>query len=205
MTLGLFGTLDGGKRSGDRGKIDLGERARGRQALAALWRTRAVEGADRRKGDAFKDGVTRGPNVALAGLQLREIGQNALALLPVGLALDPRADGIAVLARGELHGDEDVGLRKHILVHDGGALGDEPRNETAHAAAADDFLDVAEQAFPAFDRTLRRPQIGFVENEVERFLVAFVEGLGKRRHKAAARRCSRARRDRRRRRALRGR
>src|SRR5437868_14044027 len=60
-------------------------------------------------------------------------------------------------------------------------------------AAADDFLDVAEQAFPAFDRTLRRPQIGFVENEVERFLVAFVEGLGKRRHKAAARRCSRAR------------
>src|SRR6516225_9492026 len=103
MTLGLFGTpgFDGGKRGGDHRKVDLGEGARRCQALAALWRARAVEGADHREGDACKDGVTRGPDVALAGLQLREIGENALALLAVGLALDPRADRVAVLARGE--------------------------------------------------------------------------------------------------------
>src|SRR5215472_17593013 len=51
---------------------------------------------------------------------------------------------------------------------------------------AHDFFDMTEKAFPAFDRTLRHPQIGFVENEVERLFIAFVERLAKRRHKTAA-------------------
>jgi hypothetical protein len=65
-------------------------------------------------------------------------------------------------------------------------LCDQPWDETAHAAAADDFFDMTEKAFPAFDRTLRRPQIGFVENEVERLFIAFVERLAKRHHETAA-------------------
>jgi hypothetical protein len=42
--------------------------------------------------------------------------------------------------------------------------------------------------FPPFDRPLRRPQIGLVENEVQRLLVRFVQRFGKRRHEAPARR-----------------
>jgi hypothetical protein len=81
--------------------------------------------------------------LAFAALQPRQITQNAFAFLPVGLALDPRADRVAVLARGELHRDQDVGLRQHVLVHDGRALRDQPRDETTYAAAANDFLDMA--------------------------------------------------------------
>ena len=80
-----------------------------------------------------------------------------LPFLPVGLALDPGADRVAVLARGQFHRDQDVGLRQHVLVHDRRALRDQPRDEAAHAAAAHDLLDMAEQAFSAFDRPLRRP------------------------------------------------
>ena len=47
-------------------------------------------------------------------------------------------------------------------MHHGRALRDQPWNETPYTAAADDFFDMAEQTFPAFDRPLRRPQIGFV-------------------------------------------
>jgi hypothetical protein len=90
-------------------------------------------------------------------LQPRQVAENALAFLAVGLALDPGADRVAVLAGGELHGNENIGLREHILVQHGRALRDQPWNETAHAAAAHDFLDVAEKTFPAFDRPLRRP------------------------------------------------
>jgi hypothetical protein len=56
----------------------------------------------------------------------------------------------------QAHRDQDVGLRQHILVHHGRPLRDEPRNEAAHAAAADDFLDVTEKAFPTLNRPLRR-------------------------------------------------
>jgi hypothetical protein len=48
--------------------------------------------------------------------------------------------------------------------------------------------DMAEEAFPAFDRPLRRPQIGPVEDEVQRLLVRLVERFGKSRHEPSARR-----------------
>jgi hypothetical protein len=57
----------------------------------------------------------------------------------------------------------------------------------AHTAAADDFLDVTQEAFPAFDRPLRRPKIRLVENEVQRLLVRLVQRFGERRHEAPAR------------------
>ena len=47
---------------------------------------------------------------------------------------------------------------------------------------------MAEEAFPAFDRPLRRPQIGPVEDEVQRLLVRLVERFGKSRHEPSARR-----------------
>ena len=46
---------------------------------------------------------------------------------------------------------------------------------------------MAEEAFPAFDRPLRRPQIGLVEHEVQRLLVRLVKRFGKRRHETPAR------------------
>jgi len=104
MTLRLVGILGlGSRKSGDdRGKIDLGERARRRQPLAALRCARAVEGADWRKEDAVENPVPRGllSHIAFAALQPREIAENTLAFLPVGLALDSGADRIAVLTRG---------------------------------------------------------------------------------------------------------
>jgi hypothetical protein len=68
------------------------------------------------------------------------------------------------------------------------ALRDQPRDKTAHAAAAHDFFDVAEKTFPAFDRPLRRPQIGFVEDEMQRLLVGFVQRFAESRHETPARR-----------------
>jgi hypothetical protein len=44
-------------------------------------------------------------------------------------------------------------------------------DEAAYAAAPNDFLNMAEEAFPAFDRSLWRPQIGFVEDEMQRLFV----------------------------------
>jgi hypothetical protein len=45
------------------------------------------------------------------------------------LAFDPCADRVAILACRQFHRDQDVGLRKHVLVHDGRALRDQPRDE----------------------------------------------------------------------------
>ena len=89
--------------------------------------------------------MARRPEIPLALPQPRQIAEDALAFLPVGLALDPRADRVAVLARRQLHRDQDVGLRQHILVHDRGPLRDQPRDEAAHPAAPDDFLDMAKR------------------------------------------------------------
>jgi hypothetical protein len=154
FSIGGFGCR---KRRCDRRKVHFRKRARGSDAFAAFRRARAVEGAERWEGDAVEDAVLGGPEIGFSALQAWEIGKNALAFLLVGLALDPRADRVAVLARGQLHGDQDAGVRKHILVHDGRALRDQLRDETARAAAAHDFFDMAEKAFPAFDRPLRRP------------------------------------------------
>ena len=68
---------------------------------------------------------------------------------------------------------------QHVLVHDRRPLRDQPRDKTADAAAADNFFDIAEQAFPAFDRPLRRPEIGFVEDQLQRLFVGFVKSFGK--------------------------
>jgi hypothetical protein len=81
-----------------------------------------------------------------------------------------------------------IGLRQHVLVHHGRALRDQPRDETTYAAAPDDFLDMPEETLPPFDRPLRRPQIGLVEDEVQRLLVRLVERFGKSRHEPSARR-----------------
>jgi len=97
-----------------------------------------------------------------------------------------RKSSVSVSARGQFHRDEDIGLREHVLVHDGRALRDEPWDEAAHAAAAHDFLDVTQKTFPAFDRPLRRPQIRLVEHKVQRLLVCLVEGFGKCGHEAPA-------------------
>jgi hypothetical protein len=72
-------------------------------------------------------------------------------------------------------------------VHDRRPLRDQPRDETAHAAAPDDFLDMAEETLPAFDRPLRRPQIGLVEHEMQRLVIRLVQRFGKSRHEAPAR------------------
>src|SRR6516164_6434079 len=101
------GILDtsGSERSHDRREVHLSQRARYREALTPFGRLRAVEGADRRKGDALEQGIAWGPHIAFAALQPRQISNNALPLLPVGLALDPSADGVAVLARRQFHRD----------------------------------------------------------------------------------------------------
>jgi hypothetical protein len=54
--------------------------------------------------------VAGGPQIALTAPQPRQITENTLAFLPVGLALDPSTNRIAVLARRQFHGDQDVGL-----------------------------------------------------------------------------------------------
>jgi hypothetical protein len=48
-------------------------------------------------------------------------------------------------------------------------------------------LDMAEETLPAFDRPLRRPQIGLVENEVQRLFIRLVQRFGKCRHETPAR------------------
>src|SRR6516165_12363663 len=106
---GILGA-GGGERSHDRGEVHLSQRARYHEALTPFGRARAVEGADWRKGDALEQGMARGPHIAFAALQPRQISKNALALLPVGLALDPSADSVAVLARRQFHCDKYVRL-----------------------------------------------------------------------------------------------
>ena len=66
-------------------------------------------------------------------------------------------------------------------------LRDQPWDKTADAAAADNFFDIAKQAFPAFDRPLRRPEIGFVEDQLQRLFIGFVKSLAKCGHKPPAR------------------
>lgn len=130
------------ERRHDRRQVDLGERARNCQSLAALWRARAVEGADRGKGGAFENAASRRPQITFAALQAWQIAEDALAFVAVSLALDPPADRVAVLARRQFHRDQNVGLREHILMHYGRPLRDQPRNETPDPATADNFLDV---------------------------------------------------------------
>jgi hypothetical protein len=43
-----------------------------------------------------------------------------------------------------------------------------------------------EQPLPAFDRPLRRPQIRFVEDKMQRFLIRLVDRFGKGRHELPA-------------------
>src|SRR6516162_3872168 len=106
------GTLGagGGERSHDRSEVYFSQRARCHEALTAVGHARAVEGADRRKGDALEQGIAGGPHIAFAALQPRQISKNALTFLPVGLALDPSADSVAVLARRQFHRDQYVRL-----------------------------------------------------------------------------------------------
>jgi hypothetical protein len=59
-------------------------------------------------------------------------------------------------------------------------------HEASHAAAPNDFFYMAVEAFPAFDRPLRRPQIRFVEDQMQRFLISFVKRLGKGGHETPA-------------------
>jgi hypothetical protein len=47
-----------------------------------------------------------------------------------------------------------------------------------------------QKAFPAFDRPLRRPQIGLVEHKVQRFLIRLVKRFGECRHETTARRAT---------------
>ena len=51
-----------------------------------------------------------GPQIPFTTLQSRQIAQYTFAFLPVGLALNPRAHRIAVLARRQSHRDQYVGL-----------------------------------------------------------------------------------------------
>src|SRR5207249_3290793 len=96
-----------GKRGDDRREVHFCERARYRQAFAAFWRARAVESADRWKGDTMENVVGRGPQIAFATEQPRQVAEYALTLLPVGLTLDPSADCVTILARRQLHRNED--------------------------------------------------------------------------------------------------
>src|SRR5215213_3936192 len=173
---------------GNRRQIDFCQGPRRCWLFAAPWRARTVEGVDGRKLHAFEQPMAGRPQIPLALPQPWQLSKDAPPLLPVGLTLDPGADRLAVLARGQFHRDQDVGLRQHVLVDDRRPLRDQPRDKASHAAAAHDLLDMTEQAFPAFDRPLRCPQIRLVENQVQRFLIGLVDRFGKGRHEAAARR-----------------
>jgi hypothetical protein len=63
------------------------------QPLPALRRARAVEGTYRRKADVIEQPVARRPKIPLDTLQPRQIAENALTFLPVGLALDSMRPG----------------------------------------------------------------------------------------------------------------
>jgi hypothetical protein len=54
--------------------------------------------------------VARGPQIAFTALQPRQIAENSFAFLTIGLALNPGADRIAVLARRQFHRDQNVSL-----------------------------------------------------------------------------------------------
>jgi hypothetical protein len=54
--------------------------------------------------------VAGSPQIAFTAPQSGQIAENTLAFLPVGLALDPSTNRIAVLARRQFHGNQDVGL-----------------------------------------------------------------------------------------------
>jgi hypothetical protein len=71
-------------------------------------------------------------------------------------------------------------------VHCSRPLGDQPRDEAPHATAPDDLFDVTEEAFPTFDRPLWRPQIRFIEDEMQRLLVRLVKRLSKGAHETPA-------------------
>src|SRR6516162_1543949 len=107
-----FGILGTGsdERSLDRGEVYFSQRARCHGALTAFGRARAVKGADWRQGDVPEQGIAGGPHIAFATPQPGQITKNALAFLPVGLALDPSADSVAVLARRQFHRDQYVRL-----------------------------------------------------------------------------------------------
>jgi hypothetical protein len=78
-----------------------------------------------------REPLARHPQISFATLQPGKIAQNRLALLPVGLPLDPCPDRVPVLACRQLHRDQDIHLRQHILVHHGRTLRDQPGNEPA--------------------------------------------------------------------------
>src|SRR3954454_7332542 len=149
----------------NRRQIDFCQGPRRCRLFAAARRARTVEGADGRNLHAFEHTMAGRPQISLALPQPWQLSKDAPPLLPVGLTLDPGADRFAVLARGQFHRDQDVGLRQHVLVDDRRPLRDQPRDKAAHAAAAHDLLDMPEQAFAAFDPPLRRPQIRLVEDE----------------------------------------
>ena len=71
-----------------------------RRPLTAPRGARAVEGADQRKADTLEDAIAGRLQIAFAARQTRQITEDAFAFLPIGLAFDPRADRVAVLARG---------------------------------------------------------------------------------------------------------
>ena len=76
----------------------LGERAQCRQTFATLGRARAVKGADRRTGDTIENAVAGRPQIPLTARPARQVAQNPLAFLPIGLALDSATDRVTVLA-----------------------------------------------------------------------------------------------------------
>ena len=70
-------------------------------------------------------------------------------------------------------------------MHHRRALGDQPGDEAPHAAAAHDLLDPAQEQLRIRQRSLRRPQVGLVQHQVQRLAVRLVERLGERRHEPA--------------------
>ncbi len=126
--------------------------ARRRDPLVPLRRARAVEGLDAREGHPRQYAVRRRPKVALATPEPRQLGQDAPVVDAVRLSLDPAAHGFAILARGRLHGHQDVGLAQHVLVQHGRALGDQPRHEAPHAPAAHDSIQPSSACLPGCAR-----------------------------------------------------
>ena len=170
------------QRDGEGGHVHRRQRARCRDALVAVRRARAVEGADEGELHPRQHTVRRRPQGALAAAELRQLGQDAPAVGAVRLALDPAADRLPVLARRELHREQDVGLAQHVLVQHGRALGDQPRHEAAHTAASHDLLDLPQQRLPVRLGPLRRPKVGLVQHQVQRLRVGLVQGFRERCH-----------------------
>ena len=130
-----FRTLafDRGQRSNDRGEVTPASvrgtaRRSPRFGVRELSKVRIAGNAPVRE--------CRGPApIDTSPRQARQVAEDALAFLPVGLALDPRADRVAVLARRQFHRNQDIGLAQHVLVHNRRPLRDQPRDEAAHPAA----------------------------------------------------------------------